>query len=202
MADVVSKSKRSQVMAAIRSRGNKSTELELVSIFRTHGIKGWRRGTDLPGKPDFVFIHQRLAVFVDGCFWHGCRWHCRMPKSRGEYWTPKIARNKERDLETGKRLRRLRWRVFRIWEHSLRQPSKIAARLMAVLGNEPQNGLNAPANASAATHSAKIRRAPRQALRKHYVRVSHRKEIRKFKNVRATGSRSSRRIDVAIRARR
>ena len=80
MADVFSKRKRSQVMAAIRSKGNKDTELKLAAILRAHGIKGWRRHRPLPGKPDFIFPKHRLAVFVDGCFWHGCRWHCRMPQ--------------------------------------------------------------------------------------------------------------------------
>jgi len=68
MADVFSKRKRSQVMAAIRSKGNKDTELKLASILRAHGIKGWRRHQPLVGKPDFIFLKQRLAVFVDGCF--------------------------------------------------------------------------------------------------------------------------------------
>ncbi|NJL26105.1 MAG: hypothetical protein HC902_13685 [Calothrix sp. SM1_5_4] len=79
MADTLTKKKRSAVMAAIRSRYNRSTELTLIAIMRENEIKGWRRGRPLPGRPDFVFPRQRLAVFVDGCFWHGCRWHCRMP---------------------------------------------------------------------------------------------------------------------------
>jgi DNA mismatch endonuclease, patch repair protein len=135
MSDVVSKKKRSEIMAAIRSRGNKATELKLVAIFRAQGIKGWRRGADLPGSPDFIFRPQRIALFVDGCFWHGCPWHCRMPKSRGEYWIPKIARNKRRDWEIRKKLRILGWRVFRIWEHSLKKPERVAAQLQAMLGN-------------------------------------------------------------------
>ncbi|MCW5787718.1 MAG: hypothetical protein KIT49_09505 [Nitrospira sp.] len=84
-------------MASIPSRGNRATELRLVSLFRERGITGWRRGLSLPGKPDFVFRREHIAVFVDGCFWHGCRWHCRMPKSRQTYWEPKISRNRSRD---------------------------------------------------------------------------------------------------------
>src|SRR5437879_2804676 len=97
MADVFTKLKRSQVMAAIHSRGNKATELKLASILRAAGITGWRRHQPLPGCPDFIFRRQRVAVFVDGCFWHGCRWHCRMPKTRIDFWKQKIARNKKRD---------------------------------------------------------------------------------------------------------
>lgn len=139
MGDVFSKAKRSQVMAAIRSKGNKVTELRLVAIFRVYGIAGWRRHQRILGKPDFVFMRQRLALFVDGCFWHGCRWHCRMPKSRCGYWKTKISRNKQRDLEVRKRLRRLGWRFFRIWEHSLKAPERVAARLQAMLGNARRN---------------------------------------------------------------
>jgi DNA mismatch endonuclease (patch repair protein) len=108
VADVFTKKKRSQVMAAIRSTGNRATELRLAAIFRAHGITGWRRHQALPGKPDFVFRRERLAVFVDGCFWHGCRWHCRMPKSRRAYWGTKIARNKARDAVVRKVLRAIR----------------------------------------------------------------------------------------------
>jgi DNA mismatch endonuclease (patch repair protein) len=137
MADVLTKKKRSQVMAAIRSRGNKATELKLISIFRAHGIIGWRRSQKVPGNPDFVFHRQRLAVFVDGCFWHGCRWHCRMPKSRGNYWMPKIERNKRRDAEVTRSLRRQGWSILRIWEHSLKKPAQVVQRTQAFLDSRP-----------------------------------------------------------------
>jgi DNA mismatch endonuclease (patch repair protein) len=78
MADVFSKKKRSEIMAAVKSTNNKNTELKLISIFRTNKIIGWRRAQRLPGNPDFVFHRERLAVFVDGCFWHGCKRHCRI----------------------------------------------------------------------------------------------------------------------------
>jgi DNA mismatch endonuclease, patch repair protein len=136
MADVLSKLKRSQVMSVIRSTGNKSTELKLAALLRAAGIKGWRRRQSLPGRPDFVFRASRLALFVDGCFWHGCRWHCRMPKSRGAYWNPKIARNKARDKTVATALRKRNWRVFRVWEHSLRNPERTLANLQAILANK------------------------------------------------------------------
>jgi DNA mismatch endonuclease (patch repair protein) len=183
MAEVISKSKRSQIMAAIRSHGNKATELKLISIFRAQGIKGWRRHSDLPGKPDFAFSKLRLALFVDGCFWHGCRWHCRMPKTRVEYWKPKIARNKRRDSEIRKQLRSLGWRVVRIWEHSLKKQGNAVTQLCAMLGNGPQTSLNGANNASAPNHSARIRRTSRHALRQDYLRVPRRNKIRKFQSV-------------------
>jgi DNA mismatch endonuclease (patch repair protein) len=89
----------------------------------------------LLGRPDFIFRRARLAVFVDGCFWHGCRWHCRMPHSRTHYWGPKIAANAARDLATNRTLRSHGWRVLRIWEHSLKHPQRVCARLNAVLAS-------------------------------------------------------------------
>ena len=133
-------------MAAIRSTGNKATELKLAAMLRAAGITGWRRRQPLPGRPDFVFHATRLALFVDGCFWHGCRWHCRMPKSRRAYWNPKIARNKARDKAVGIALRKRGWRVLRIWEHSLRDPLRILANLQAILATTPKTGYKAPLN--------------------------------------------------------
>lgn len=140
VADVFTKKKRSQVMAAIRSTGNRATELRLAAILRAHGITGWRRHQPLPGKPDFAFRRERLAVFVDGCFWHGCHWHCRMPKSRQAYWQPKIDRNKTRDRAVRALLRRTGWRVHRIWEHSLRAPEAVVARLNDNLAKRQETG--------------------------------------------------------------
>lgn len=85
------------------------------------------------GKPDFVFPRQRLVVFVDGCFWHGCRWHCRMPKSRLAYWEPKIQRNKLRDRKIRNLIEARGWEVIRIWEHSLDTPEIVVARLKDAL---------------------------------------------------------------------
>jgi DNA mismatch endonuclease (patch repair protein) len=136
VADVFTKKKRSQVMAAIRSTGNRATELRLAAIFRAHGITGWRRHQALPGKPDFVFRRERLAVFVDGCFWHGCPRHLRMPRDNRPYWKGKIARNIQRDRETTRRLRKSGWHVLRVWEHALRSPEVVARRIASKLAVE------------------------------------------------------------------
>lgn len=135
MADTFSKQKRSEVMALIRSHGNKATELRLIAIFREAGIAGWRRKQSLPGKPDFLFRKQRLAVFVDGCFWHGCPKCYRRPASNQTYWDEKIQRNRKRDLLVTRELRKTGWRVLRIWEHQLAEKSKgrLIQRLLSAL---------------------------------------------------------------------
>ena len=120
-------------MAAIRSRGNKDTELKLASILRAASISGWRKHQPIPGRPDFIFRRARLAIFVDGCFWHGCRWHCRMPRDNRRYWRLKIARNKKRDRAVCKLLRLRGWRVIRIWGHSLCTPQAVASRISSEL---------------------------------------------------------------------
>jgi DNA mismatch endonuclease (patch repair protein) len=140
MADTLTKDKRSAVMAAVRSVGNLSTELRLLRIMRVYGIVGWRRKQSLPGKPDFVFRRQRLAVFVDGCFWHGCPKHCRIPSSAIPYWVKKIGRNRLRDKDVRRLLLDQGWNVHRIWEHSLRDPRRVASGLkskIAALSKKP-----------------------------------------------------------------
>jgi len=119
MTDVFTKSKRSQVMFAIRGQGNKGTELRLISIMRQHGLKGWRRNQPLFGKPDFVFPKFRLAVFVDGCFWHCCPIHSVSPKSNSKCWRDKFQANKARDQLVNKTLKQAGWQLLRIWEHKL-----------------------------------------------------------------------------------
>jgi DNA mismatch endonuclease (patch repair protein) len=128
MADVFSKRKRSEVMSQIRGRGNKDTELALAKMFRGHGITGWRRSQRIFGKPDFVFRQARLAVFVDGCFWHSCPKHKTKPKNNRAFWTKKLAKNQRRDALVTRTLRRAGWRVLRIWEHELAKKNE--ARLM------------------------------------------------------------------------
>lgn len=135
MPDVFSKAKRSDVMSRIRGNGNKGTELALMLIFRRNGIKGWRRHQKLFGKPDFVFRKERVAVFVDGCFWHSCPKHKTTPKANKTFWGEKLAANKTRDRLVSLTLKSQGWRVLRIWEHALRLRTEInvVRRITAVL---------------------------------------------------------------------
>lgn len=135
MSDVFSKKKRSEVMSRIRSRGNKDTELALAKLLRQHRITGWRRNQPVFGKPDFIFPQFRLAVFVDGCFWHGCLKHSRPPQSNQAYWRQKMIRNKTRDHFVSRVLRQTGWRVLRIWQHELKlkNESRLLRRLERAL---------------------------------------------------------------------
>lgn len=150
--DVFTKKKRSEVMSLIRSTGNKATELRLIQIFRANGITDWRRGCSLalaprssksqgPSaknrstgkvKPDFIFPKLKLAVFVDGCFWHGCPKHGTSPKTRASFWLAKITGNKARDRRVNYALRQRCWTVVRIWEHELSRKNE--AKLIRRLG--------------------------------------------------------------------
>jgi DNA mismatch endonuclease (patch repair protein) len=185
MADVFSKRKRSEVMARIRGRGNKDTELALTKIFRAKRITGWRRHVEIRGRaalprgprikaaqqrrptsnkrtarrsvpaskpgahgvtrptkdrtargsvpafrvrPDFVFRQVRLALFVDGCFWHCCPLHATQPRHNATFWRRKLATNRARDRLVTRTLRKAGWRVLRLWEHELAR--KHEARLL------------------------------------------------------------------------
>lgn len=133
MPDVFCREKRSEVMARIRSAGNKATELRLVSILRAGGLKGWRRHVPVFGKPDFVFPKSKLAVFVDGCFWHGCPRCYHAPASNARYWRSKIERNRKRDSKVKAGLRKRGWTVLRLWECQLEDAAKISCRIQKAL---------------------------------------------------------------------
>jgi len=130
VVDVFTPTVRSRIMAAVRSRGNLSTEHILASALRKAGVNGWRRHTpivlaDRAGKachvtPDFVFKRHRVAIFVDGCFWHGCPKHGSTPKTNTDFWRKKLQRNKVRDVFVSRLLRNSDWKVVRLWEHDLR----------------------------------------------------------------------------------
>ncbi|TVQ31071.1 MAG: very short patch repair endonuclease [Phycisphaeraceae bacterium] len=115
-------------MRRVRSRDT-SCEFLLRSALHTRGLRYSLR-RKLPGSPDIVFSRARVAVFVDGCFWHGCPQHCRRPSSNTKYWHAKIDRNMARDARVNGELEALEWRVVRLWEHEVRRsPARCAARI-------------------------------------------------------------------------
>lgn len=133
---------RSKTMAAIKGKGNKSTEVRLRLAFVRIGLRGWAmHEKTIIGKPDFFFYNQRLAIFVDGCFWHGCPLCGHIPKTNSSFWKTKIKLNKIRDRNTKKRLKAEGINVLRIWEHDIRE--NINSLLKTVIKN-----LNAPSKQS------------------------------------------------------
>jgi DNA mismatch endonuclease (patch repair protein) len=108
------------MMAAVRGKGNKTTERRLRAALVRGRVSGWTlRPNDTPGRPDFFFEHERVAVFVDGCFWHGCPTCGHTPKTNTAFWAAKIARNRERDGDTTLKLHSCGIHVLRFWEHEL-----------------------------------------------------------------------------------
>ena len=135
MADRLTVAQRSALMSKVRARGNATTELALARILRAEGLAGWRRHRLLVGsrvapawkvRPDFVFPLRRWAVFVDGCFWHGCPRHGTRPQGHAAFWRAKFRRNRARDRRDTLRLRRAGWRVLRLWEHELKPKARAA----------------------------------------------------------------------------
>lgn len=106
-------------MSRVRGRHNKATEETLKSLFRQHRIAGWRRGSGVFGKPDFVFPKKRLAVFADGCFWHSCPKHRSQPANNKAFWSAKLARNRARDTLVNRTLKKAGWKILRVWQHEL-----------------------------------------------------------------------------------
>jgi DNA mismatch endonuclease, patch repair protein len=120
-------------MGRIRSNGNYTTEMRFIGMMRRYRISGWRRRTKLPGRPDFAFSRHRVAVFIDGDFWHGNPKKFRIPKSNCAYWEKKILGTRKRDRKVTRELKRLGWRVFRVWESSLKDEEAVICKLKVLL---------------------------------------------------------------------
>lgn len=126
-------------MAAIRGKDTRP-ELQLRSALHRAGYRFRLHRRDLPGTPDIVFPSRQKAVEVRGCFWHqhpGCA-KCRTPTTRQEYWVPKLARNRERDLTNERRLKALGWQLLVVWECELREPVRALRRVRRFLGQQGQ----------------------------------------------------------------
>lgn len=141
MADIFNKEKRSEIMGKIRSKNNKTTELQLMQVFKDNGITGWKRNYKVIGRPDFVFLQQRIAIFVDGCFWHGHNCRNTVPVDNGEFWQKKRKRNIKRDVEVTKRFEARGWTVLRIWECELKKKNRpiLIAKLNQYLQKDSQS---------------------------------------------------------------
>ena len=130
MTDHLRRTARAALMASVRT-SNTAPEQSAQSLLRQHGIRFRTHDKSLPGTPDIVLPAQRLVIFVHGCFWHQhkpCRQY-RMPKSRTEFWLPKLMANKRRDMRTQKLLSKMGWRVLVLWECELRNSESLISRI-------------------------------------------------------------------------
>jgi DNA mismatch endonuclease, patch repair protein len=139
MPDCYPKETRSKVMSNIRSEQT-GGEIALRKYLWRKGWRGYRINfKGLPGKPDIAYNSKKVAIFVDGCFWHKCPRCYTEPKSNKHYWIPKIQRNIDRDLQNNMALKIQGWTVLRIWEHEIEENiDKCAEKIIDVLKDSAQ----------------------------------------------------------------
>jgi DNA mismatch endonuclease, patch repair protein len=131
--DIYSKKKRSLIMGAVKGKDN-LLELEFCKKLKRAGLRFSRNVSRLPGKPDVVFKNRELVIFLDGCFWHGCRKHFKLPKSNQIFWQSKIEGNMRRDKQINKFYKDMGWTVLRFWQHNItRNPNKLIDKIQKML---------------------------------------------------------------------
>jgi DNA mismatch endonuclease, patch repair protein len=123
--DRVTREVRSKIMASVRTSGG-TTERKMEKLLRLRGIRGFKKQWPIAGKPDFAWLKPKVALFVDGCFWHGCPRCNRPSKSNLKFWTSKIVSNRRRDLRVSRKLRRDGWSVLRVWECRIEEKRSLA----------------------------------------------------------------------------
>jgi len=133
MTDVLTPEQRTYNMSRIRGK-NTAPEIKLRKMLFAAGIRGYRIHYNLPGKPDIVFLKRKIAVFIDGCFWHKCPVDFQEPETRKEFWLEKIQSNIDRDKKINKQLKHEGWTIIRIWEHEIKkEPEKVVKKIIAQL---------------------------------------------------------------------
>lgn len=118
--DTVSRQKRSEIMSRVKSKDSKIETLFRKELWEA-GFRYRKNSGKYFGKPDVVLKQHKVVIFIDSCFWHGCKKHCRLPSTRAKFWTKKIERNTKRDKEVTKHYKKIGWRIIRIWEHDLKK---------------------------------------------------------------------------------
>lgn len=145
--DHVPKEIRSRIMASVKSQGNRTTELAMKTVLRRAGLGGYRKHWPVAGKPDFAWPRLKIALFVDGCFWHGCPRCNRPSKSNLAFWRKKLDDNERRDQRVAQRLRRTGWSVLRVWECRVEARSTVSRIRRAIEGRTAATRSKAPAPA-------------------------------------------------------
>ena len=137
MADVLTPEQRTYNMSKIRGK-NTGPEIKLRKMLWSEGIRGYRIHHNLPGQPDIVFTKKKIAIFIDGCFWHKCPACFQEPETRKEFWMKKIQSNVDRDKKVNEQLQAEGWTIIRIWEHEIRkEPETILSKIMFLLDRIP-----------------------------------------------------------------
>jgi DNA mismatch endonuclease (patch repair protein) len=116
-------------MSRIKGQGTKPEKLLRKALWSV-GLR-YRIKNKLPGRPDIIFPSEKVAVFVDGCFWHACPKHMTWPKNNADFWRRKVERNVERDREVEAELERLGWKWLRFWEHEISSTAISVASVIA-----------------------------------------------------------------------
>ncbi|MBI2054333.1 MAG: very short patch repair endonuclease [Candidatus Staskawiczbacteria bacterium] len=119
MTDKITKKERSSLMAKIKSKETK-LEKDFRKLLWKDGFRYRKNSSKHFGKPDIVVASKNLVVFIDSCFWHGCKKHCRIPEANREYWVKKINGNRNRDKKVNVYYKKIGWKIIRIWEHNLK----------------------------------------------------------------------------------
>ena len=133
MTDVLTQEQRTYNMSKIRGK-NTGPEIKLRKLLWSKGIRGYRIHFKLPGKPDIVFTKKRIAIFIDGCFWHKCPVCFQEPETRKEFWIKKIRSNVDHDKKVNDLLQSEGWTIIRIWEHEIRkEPENAVKKIIALL---------------------------------------------------------------------
>jgi DNA mismatch endonuclease, patch repair protein len=144
MADTRSPAQRSRIMASVRQR-NTGPEWAIRRLLHSRGYRYRLHAKHLPGKPDIVFPRWRKAIFVHGCFWHGhdCS-KGRAPKSRLEYWGPKLVANRRRDERVIAELAELGWKVLIVWQCETKDVETLLEKLWVFLQSGPKTDRQRP----------------------------------------------------------
>ncbi|MCK5320353.1 very short patch repair endonuclease [Candidatus Parcubacteria bacterium] len=135
MADIFSKKKRSEIMSKIKNKDSK-IEIEFRKALWKEGFRYRKNVNVYFGKPDLILKKYKTVIFIDSCFWHGCKKHCKMPATNKKFWGNKIERNKERDKEIKRYYKKIGWNIIRVWEHDINKNlDKIIIKVSKILNS-------------------------------------------------------------------
>jgi len=132
MTDKFSTTKRSEIMSKIKSKDSK-IEVSFRRQLWKNGLRYRKNSNKHFGHPDIVVVKMRLVIFVDSCFWHGCKKHFQLPKTRSKFWLNKINSNRQRDIAVNNYYKKNNWRIYRFWEHDLIDLDSLAKKIISSL---------------------------------------------------------------------